>query len=114
MQRKVEAIKKLTALWYRCLVDHHKDRDCHFYVEHVFSYGGEDKWRISHYGYVADDWVYEFKSQEAAYNALIERLKEQIRDEAGSCYARVDDPEYDILKDKAYWRGILDELEAIG
>ena len=35
-----EEITKLTELWYEIVGnDHHKDRDCHWYINKVWSYG---------------------------------------------------------------------------
>jgi len=31
--------------------EHHKDKDCHFYIEKIYSYGREPYWRFNHYGY---------------------------------------------------------------
>ena len=55
---QIEAeVVKLTQQWYEYVnTDHHKDRDCHFFVEKVFSYGEPAHYRAWHEGYVADSW----------------------------------------------------------
>ena len=36
----VKRILKLTKLWYRYVnMNHHKDIDCHWYIQDVWSYG---------------------------------------------------------------------------
>jgi hypothetical protein len=52
-----EEILYLSKLWYRYVgLDHHKDRDCHFYVEKRWAYGDEPEYRAYHHGYVASDF----------------------------------------------------------
>lgn len=52
-----EQITELTKRWYHYVgLDHHKDRDCHFYIEKKWSYGEPPIYIAYHYGYVADDW----------------------------------------------------------
>lgn len=31
--------------------DHHKDRDCHFFIQRNWSYGQQLGWSVVHYGY---------------------------------------------------------------
>lgn len=48
-------LQELTVAWYDIVcVDHHKDRDCHFYINHVYSYGHKPYYRLEHYGYISD------------------------------------------------------------
>lgn len=50
-----EKFLNLTNFWYEFVsCDHHKDRDCHFYVNQVWSYGEKPYYRIEHYGYMAE------------------------------------------------------------
>lgn len=55
-------VAQLGSEWYRLVSsDHHKDRDCHFYINTVFSYGAVAYYRPEHYGYVyTGDWEREF------------------------------------------------------
>ena len=78
----IQAIKELTALWYSLLIDHHKDRDCHFFVTNKFSYDGEEKWYAFHEGYIAGDWYSEyFNTKEETYKYLLKKLANQCREE---------------------------------
>lgn len=52
-----EEIVYLSNLWYRYVgLDHHKDRDCHFYVEKRWSYGDKPYYIAYHNGYVSSDF----------------------------------------------------------
>ena len=49
-------IVKLTEEWYELISgNHHKDRDCHWYIETRWSYGEQPEYRVFHNGYVTDD-----------------------------------------------------------
>lgn len=88
--KEMQRIQQLTELWYSCLIDHHKDRDCHFTIEEQWSYGRYPTYTVHHYGYVADEWHSpEFKSVHSAYKWLIKKLIEQIKDEANGWLERM-------------------------
>lgn len=82
MKELIEEITKLTDDWYVLIgPDHHKDRDCHWYVETKWSYGYPPKYFVQHWGYVLGDIEEEFDTYEEALislkNILIEKLKEE-------------------------------------
>lgn len=62
--------------------DHHKDRDCHFYINCVFSYGESPFWRIEHYGYISSLPKYlerkKFLREDEALNSLLDFLNSAI------------------------------------
>ena len=69
-----EEIVKLSRIWYHFVsVDHHKDRDCHWYIEQYFSYGEEPYYRAYHYGYVGDRF-------EGTKCITLEEAQEELRD----------------------------------
>jgi hypothetical protein len=69
-----EEIVYLSKLWYRYVgLDHHKDRDCHFYVQKAWSYGDAPYYRAYHYGYVASDF-------EGTKCDTLEEAQEELRD----------------------------------
>lgn len=74
---------ELTKFWYEYVAqDHHKDRDCHFYINKVWSYGQEPYYRIENYGYIAeiqDDK--EYKTYASALKSLVVKLEEIAKDE---------------------------------
>ena len=45
-------LTKLTERYYSLISkDHHKDRDCHFYINKIYSYGNEPYYEFEHCGY---------------------------------------------------------------
>lgn len=77
-----EEILELTRKWYNYVgQDHHKDKDCHWYVKKVWSYGQEPYFIAYHYGYIFGDWESP-KCQSAlqAQAALYLHLKNQIQE----------------------------------
>lgn len=55
-----EEISKLTDEWYKLIGrDHHKDNDCHFWVETIWSYGDGPRFVPRHYGYIIDEKTFE-------------------------------------------------------
>ncbi len=77
-----EKIKKLTKLWYDYVsLDHHKDRDCHFYIEEDWAYGEEPVYCVNHDGYVGEAFSFFCKTREKAEKVLLKKLGEMIEEE---------------------------------
>jgi len=73
----MEELLKLTDSWYQLVSkDHHKDRDCHFYIEQRWSYGQEPKWYVNHFGYLAGDIE---KGPYETYEEAAEALKKVLK-----------------------------------
>ena len=75
MKELIEEITKLTDEWYTLIgPDHHKDRDCHWYIETKWSYGKPPEHRLVHHGYILggihETW--------GTYKLALERLKELL------------------------------------
>lgn len=82
MNDLIKEITKLTEEWYILIgPDHHKDRDCHWYIETVWSYGLNPKYIIRHYGYILDEIEECWNSYELALGRLKEILEEKIKEE---------------------------------
>lgn len=98
MEKLYEQIRKLTDQWYALIgIDHHKDCDCHFYIETIWSYGDGPRFVSCHYGYIIDQSKFqEDMPREAVYgggykegfleyeDALVwlrDRLQEMIKEE---------------------------------
>ena len=82
MKNIIEEITILTDEWYRLIgSDHHKDRDCHWYIETKWSYGQPPKYSVQHFGYILDDIVEECDSYDEALLKLKETLIEKIEEE---------------------------------
>ena len=58
--------------------EHHKNRDCHWYIETKWSYGASARYIVRHYGYVYDEVEIICDGYEAALAALREELKRAI------------------------------------
>jgi hypothetical protein len=75
----VDQITELSKEWYILIGgDHHKDRDCHFYINTVWSYGQKQKYRVEHFGYIFDDIEEEFDTYNEAAQFLLSKIKEMI------------------------------------
>lgn len=90
-----EEITALTAKWYKYVnLDHHKDRDCHWYIQKVWSYGQEPYYEAHHYGYILDHWTSpRCGSEEMASTLLRDKLKNELRSAISSLEAMLDDQE---------------------
>jgi hypothetical protein len=79
---KEEILNQITELskeWYILIGgDHHKDRDCHFYINTVWSYGQKQKYRVEHYGYLYRDVEKTFDTYKEAAEYLLNTLKTMI------------------------------------
>lgn len=75
-----EEIIMLTEKWYRYVnLDHHKDRDCHWYITKTYSYGDEAYYEASHSGYILDHWTSpRCSTEEMAATLLRDKLKNEI------------------------------------
>jgi hypothetical protein len=77
----IEEITKLTDEWYSLIgPDHHKDRDCHWYIETKWSYGQSPTYSIHHYGYILDEINENWNSYELALDRLKEILTNEIKE----------------------------------
>jgi hypothetical protein len=76
-----QEITKLTQEWYALMgEDHHKDRDCHWYIETKWSYGQVPTYCVIHHGYVYDRIEENWSSYESALNRLRDILIEAIKE----------------------------------
>jgi len=75
-----QEIIKLTEKWYRYVnLDHHKDRDCHWYITKTYSYGDEAYYEAHHSGYILDHWTSpRCGTEEMASTLLRDKLKHEI------------------------------------
>jgi len=72
-------IRELTEAWYSIVsTDHHKDRDCHWYINTAYSYGEPPIYRIEHYGYIYKSIDEEHSTYEGAEKRLIEIISKAI------------------------------------
>jgi hypothetical protein len=72
--------KQLLELWYELIGgDHHKDRDCHFYIEKNFSTYKKPQWRLYQNGYWINYYEKYFPTYDEAEKGLQDLLIEKIR-----------------------------------
>jgi hypothetical protein len=76
-----EEITDLTAKWYKYVnLDHHKDRDCHWYITQTYSYGEEPYYEAHHSGYVIDHWTSpKCGTAKLAQTILRDKLKRELQ-----------------------------------
>lgn len=80
MKTIIEEITELTDEWYVLIgKDHHKDRDCHWYIETKWSYGFPPKYLVCHHGYIVDEIEEECDTYELALTRLKDILTEEIK-----------------------------------
>jgi hypothetical protein len=78
----IEEITKLTAEWYHLIgSDHHKDRDCHWYINTKWSYGRAPVYVVEHYGYILDHFDGQCDTYEEALRILKLKLEDAIAEE---------------------------------
>jgi hypothetical protein len=70
----------LTEKWYKYVnLDHHKDRDCHWYITKTYSYGDEAYYEAHHSGYILDHWTSpRCGTEKMASTLLRDKLKHEI------------------------------------
>ena len=77
----IKEITDLTQQWYTLIgPDHHKDRDCHWYIETKWSYGGSPEHRIVHNGYIIGKLEEAWQTYELALGRLKELLTKEIKE----------------------------------
>lgn len=95
-------IIKLTGLWCQIVCfDHHKDRDCHWYINTVYSYGEPPVFRIEHNGYIGGNISGEYKTYYEAERGIVYALQDLIAAEV--------DWSKNVLADESSWES--DQVE---
>ena len=75
-----KTILALTNEWYSLIRgEHHKDRDCHWYIETKWSYGEPPVYHVYHYGYVGEEVDVPCATYEEALNVLWQALTDAIK-----------------------------------
>jgi hypothetical protein len=77
-----EKIVDLTAKWFRYIgPTHHKDRDCHWYIETKYSYGRPPVYSAYINGYLFSDQREDRDNFPQAEKDLLDMIKEAIQTE---------------------------------
>lgn len=90
-----EEITELTAKWMKYVsLDHHKDRDCHWYITQTYSYGEEPYYEAHHSGYILDHWTSpRCGTAEMASTLLRDKLKRELNEAVISLKDAITNPE---------------------
>lgn len=105
---KEERLQELTAFWYDYIgCNHHKDSDCNFYINKVWSYGNLPVYRPEHYGYMASDFTGGMhETYEEALDELIAFVEEEVKDAH-----KVPHNWQDTNKHDYNWAGVVKVIE---
>jgi len=80
MKEIIEDITKLSYEWNTLIGhSHHKNKDCHWYIETKWSYGLAPKYIVCHYGYIIDTIEEECDSYNLALIKIKNILTEEIK-----------------------------------
>ena len=107
-----ERIEELVSFWQGLLVDHHKDRDCHFYITYDFKYHTGLELTVSHSGYIADDFHITVKDINEAMSVLERQLHRQILDEINRNLEREDSEDF-TEKERKFWEDKKEEFKKV-
>lgn len=104
-----QRLLQLTRFWYDYVsCDHHKDRDCHFYINKVWSYGHEPYYRIEHYGYMSE---LDDKENYDTYAEALYQLVKWLEDEVKDVYNSVPQDWEDEVKYDYNFAGVMNVLK---
>lgn len=112
MDHNEHIIEQLLKLWYDLIGgDHHKDRDCWFFIEREYCTYQKPSWNVRHNGYIKSDYTESFSTFNKAQEGLIEFLIEACASEIDSIKNNYEQnsPE----KNQDYCSSKLAELEKI-
>jgi hypothetical protein len=111
MDYNEQIIERLLKLWYDLIGgDHHKDRDCWFFIEREYCTYNTPKWNVRHNGYILKDYDESFSTFSQAQERLIEFLAEACAQEIDSIR---NDTENFQEKNQSYADSKIKELEKI-
>lgn len=84
IENNEQCFLQLLDLWYKAIgQDHHKDRDCHFFIERHYCTYNKPVWIASHRGYISE-YEETFNNFSEAQKGLIEFLIEAVAEQIDS------------------------------
>lgn len=111
MDHNEQIIERLLKLWYELIGgDHHKDRDCWFFIEREYCTYKAPEWSVRHHGYILKDYTESFPTLEKAQEGLIEFLIEGCAQEI---HTIKNDIENNSERNQIYTDSKTQELEKI-
>ena len=108
VQKKEDRLQKLTAFWYDYVsCDHHKDKDCHFYINKVWSYGRPAVYTPEHYGYIGSEFTGGMHDKYVdALDELVTYLEREVKNAHKVPYNWQDTKAHDYN-----WSGVVKVIE---
>ncbi len=106
-------IVRLSNIWMRFVgVDHHKDRDCHWYIQKYYSYGEKPYYMAWHHGYIGDDFEgTKCDTLEEAEEELLNAIKFQIHKAKKWVSRNLEEAKSIGPDDEFYFMGSVEEYE---
>jgi hypothetical protein len=112
MDHNEQIIERLLKLWYSIIGgDHHKDRDCWFFIERDYCTYQKSSWSVRHAGYILGEYNESFETFVKAQEGLIEFLVEGCAQEIDNIRNNFDI--YSPEKNADYCDAKLKQLEKI-
>jgi len=107
-----DKITELTQKWYKYVnLDHHKSRDCVWYIQISYAYGNTPKYKAYHNGYIISSWdCPECDTLEDAEQWLIDKLEREIKKAIIHLQEIIETPEEERWHNPARADEILKEL----
>jgi hypothetical protein len=106
---KEKRLLLLTQFWYEYVgCDHHKDRDCHFYINKKWSYGHPAVYYVDHYGYMSE---YKGEGEFATYEEALDELLAFLEENAASAYKNIPSDWEDTSRHDYNWDGVMKVLK---
>lgn len=108
-----QEIVRLSNIWMRFVgVDHHKDRDCHWYIQKYYSYGEKPYYMAWHHGYMGDDFEgTKCDTLEEAEEELLNAIKFQIHKAKKWVSRNLEEAKGISPDDEFYFMGSVEEYE---
>ncbi len=108
-----QEIVRLSNIWMRFVgQDHHKDRDCHWYIQKYYSYGEKPYYMAWHHGYIGDDFEgSKCVTLEEAEEELLNAIKFQIHKAKKWVSRNLEEAKSISPDDEFYFMGSVEEYQ---
>lgn len=90
---------------YYSMLDYHKDKDCHWYIQKKWSYGDEPQYQVVHHGYVSANVFETFDTYPEALDFAVSAVEERVAEQIAHAQR--------ILNDDSGWWGDEDVTHAL-
>lgn len=113
MNELEKEITRLTDIWMRFVgQDHHKDKDCHWYIEKYYSYGNPPYYQAFHWGYIGEDFEgTKCETIEEAEEELLNAIKFRIHTYKEMATRNLKEAKRPRKDDEVYFMGDEEEYQ---